>query len=135
MNPAGQVAGFHVLLICAAVSSAFRSASGQTGNPIHMAELSSKIAVQNPGDNLSVVPSPEGAHLHCIFQKLEGEATTEGLWLTSTASGADADRFRVTATSVGRTVGSVEREAPQRSSVERPLTLNAPHSDVSSLAC
>ena len=42
--------------------------------------------------------------MRCGFQKLEGEATPEGLWLTSTATGTNSltDRFRVVASAVGR---------------------------------
>src|SRR6266581_5428154 len=57
------------------------------------------------GDGLAVIATAEGARLRCAFQKLEGEATREGLWLTSTVippSGTVRDRFRIVATSVGR---------------------------------
>jgi hypothetical protein len=43
--------------------------------------------------------------LRCAFQRLEGEATREGLWLTSTVippGGAVNDRFRLLAVEVGR---------------------------------
>ena len=29
-----------------------------------------------PGDGLSVAPTPEGARLRCVFQKLEGRVTS-----------------------------------------------------------
>jgi hypothetical protein len=35
-------------------------------------------------DGLAVSPTEGGAGLRCVFQRLEGEATREGLWLTST---------------------------------------------------
>jgi hypothetical protein len=44
--------------------------------------------------------------LRCVFQRLEGEATREGLWLSSTVSNSLNDRFRVTATAVGRLDGA-----------------------------
>jgi len=43
--------------------------------------------------------------LRCVFQRLEGEATREGLWLTSTViplGGTVNDRFRLLAVEVGR---------------------------------
>lgn len=43
--------------------------------------------------------------MRCVFQRLEGEAAREGLWLTSTATNAVNDRFRVVAASVGRAAG------------------------------
>lgn len=54
------------------------------------------------GDGLSISTITNGAVLRCVFQQLEGEATTEGLWLRSTGEGADGNRFRVVATRVGR---------------------------------
>ena len=57
-----------------------------------------------PGDGLSVTATPEGARLHCLFQRLAGEATPEGLWLTSVTTNMTADHFRMVATAVGRKV-------------------------------
>jgi hypothetical protein len=56
------------------------------------------------GDGLSVSATGEGARLRCDFQRLEGEATPCGLWLRSTAHNGDTDRFRVTASGLGRDV-------------------------------
>src|SRR6266699_2073831 len=88
------------------------------------------------GDGLAVSPTAGGARLRCVFQRLEGHATREGLWLTSTVippSGTVNDRFRI----VAAAVGSVERgasEGVESESVERgalvrrsdALTLYAP---------
>ena len=65
---------------------------------------------QGRGDGLAVVPTAEGARLRCVFQRLEGEATREGMWLTSTVTNAVNDRFRVVAADVGRRSGSNLRE-------------------------
>jgi len=54
------------------------------------------------GDGLAVILTAEGARLRCAIQRLEGEATCEGLWLTSTVTNAVDDRFRLVATEVGR---------------------------------
>jgi len=40
--------------------------------------------------------------LRCVSQRLHGEATREGLWLTSTVTNAVHDRFRLVAAEVGR---------------------------------
>lgn len=61
---------------------------------------------QYQGDGLAVAATPEGAWLRCVFQRLEGEATSEGLWMISTVEGANANRFRVKAV-------AVEQEAEQ----------------------
>ncbi len=73
--------------------------------PIPMDQLGAVAGKQYQGDGLSVAATPEGARLRCVFQKLEGEATPEGLWLTSTSDAARGERFRVVARAVGRQEG------------------------------
>ena len=71
-------------------------------DPITIAELGAKAGAQYHGNGLSVVPTPEGARLRCVFQKLEGQVTPEGLWLTSTVEPQTGEQFRVVASAVGR---------------------------------
>ena len=54
------------------------------------------------GDGLAVRPDAGGAALRCVFQKLEGQVTSEGLRLSSTAEQVAGTPFRVLAQSVGR---------------------------------
>ena len=100
-------------------------------------QIGAKAGADYQGDGLAVSPTAGGARLRCVFQRLEGQVTREGLWLTSTVTNAVNDRFRVMATAVGREVVSVERGASEdveRGSVERgalvrrsdALTLYAP---------
>ena len=63
-------------------------------------QIGAKAGADYQGDGLSVRPTAEGARLRCVFQRLEGEATREGLWLTSTLTNGVSDRFRVTAAEV-----------------------------------
>src|SRR5437870_1457668 len=70
--------------------------------PFGWDEVGAKAAAQYAGEGLSVTANETSAHLNCIFQKLRGEATREGLWLTSTVTNTANVRFRVTATAVGR---------------------------------
>jgi hypothetical protein len=65
--------------------------------------LAGHVAAQSAQGNsaLSISPTADGALLHCDFQKLHGNATREGLWLTSTAR-SDDQPFRVTAISAAR---------------------------------
>ena len=56
---------------------------------------------QYHGGGLSVAATPDGARLKCVFQKLEGQATAEGLWLESTAGASKDERFRVLAVQIG----------------------------------
>src|SRR5262245_11800160 len=70
---------------------------------IPWSEVGAKAGAGYQGDGLRIIPTAEGARLRCIFQRLEGEATREGLWLVSTVTNALRERFRVLATAVGRT--------------------------------
>jgi hypothetical protein len=69
-------------------------------------ELDSKAGASYPGDGLVVQAGTNGARLRCVFQKLEGQPTAEGLWLVSTVTNAASDRFRVVAIAVGRGTAS-----------------------------
>jgi hypothetical protein len=60
-----------------------------------------RLGVDYEGDGLALTAAEPGARLHCAFQCLDGEATREGLWLTSTAPGQPRDCFKVTAAAVG----------------------------------
>ena len=78
--------------------------------PIPMDQIGAVAGKQYRGDGLSVAATSEGARLRCVFQKLEGEATTEGLWLRSTREGSQGERFRVVAAGVGRQPSSVKSD-------------------------
>jgi hypothetical protein len=65
-------------------------------------EIGARAGADYQGDGLAVTPAESGTRLHCVFQRLDGEATPEGLWLTSTVTNTVSDRFRVTAMAVGR---------------------------------
>jgi len=53
--------------------------------PIPADQLGAVAGKQYQGDALSVTATADGARLRCMFQRLEGQVTREGLWLTSTA--------------------------------------------------
>ncbi len=65
-------------------------------------QVGAKAGVDYQGDGLTVSSTADGARLHCIFQRLDGQATTGGLWLTSTATNQVSDRFQVKAAWLGR---------------------------------
>ena len=77
------------------------SAANQSA-PIPMDQLGAVAGKQYQGDGLSVIATPDGATLRCAFQRLEGQVTREGLWLSSTADNNSGERFRVMAMAVGR---------------------------------
>ena len=92
-----------------------------TTSAIPWNQIGAKAGADYKGDGLAVTPTESGAHLHCVFQRLDGEATPEGLWLTSTVTNTVSDRFRVTAMDVGRKAANATFNAPYpESSV--PLT-------------
>ena len=102
-------------LFCAValgIGSAFSLAAGAAHSAdtapaktsIPWSQLGAKAGADYQGDGLAVSPTAQGAHLRCVFQRLDGEATPEGLWLSSTVTNAVNDRFRLTAVAVGRVV-------------------------------
>jgi hypothetical protein len=94
------------LLSAMGVAHAGNMAATNTPNAIPWNEIGAKAGADYKGDGLAVSPAGSGARLHCVFQRLDGEATPEGLWLTSTVTNTVSDRFRVTATAVGRTAAN-----------------------------
>jgi hypothetical protein len=95
------------VLSLAALLAAFSAAFGGQApplpaQPIPWSQIGAKAGADYKGDGLAVSPSPGGARLRCVFQRLEGEATREGLWLTSTVTDTAKERFRLTAVSLGR---------------------------------
>ena len=90
-------------------------------------QIGAKAGANYQGDGLAVSPTAQGARLHCVFQRLDGEATPEGLWLTSTVTNTPSDRFRVTAMAVGRVTPCAPEAS--RTSNNQPSTSNIPLED------
>jgi hypothetical protein len=76
---------------------------GQTNAPIPWDQIGVKAGADYHGGGLAVTPATDSARLHCVFQRLDGEATREGLWLVSTVTNTLPDRFQVKAAAIGRT--------------------------------
>lgn len=76
--------------------------SEQRSSPISMDRRGILAGKQYQADGLLVTATPSGARLNCIFQRLDGEATSDGLWLNSASKNTPAERFRVKAVSIGR---------------------------------
>ena len=70
--------------------------------PIPFSEIGGKATVDYQGEALGITATPDGARLRCGFQKLEGRATAQGLWLESSAPGGG--EFCLVATTVDREV-------------------------------
>ena len=89
--------------LAAAAEDSADAATATTAIP--WSQLGAKAGADYQGDALAVIPTAEGARLRCVFQRLEGEATRQGLWLTSTVippGGTVKDCFRLVAVDVGR---------------------------------
>jgi hypothetical protein len=82
----------------AAITSLARAENAR----IPFSEIGAKATADYQGAALGITATPEGACLRCGFQKLEGRATSEGLWLESTVPGGG--EFRLVATTVRREV-------------------------------
>jgi hypothetical protein len=68
---------------------------------IPISDIGARATSNYQGDALAVTAIANGARLRCEFQKLEGHATPEGLWLESTKPGGTG-KLRLTASALGR---------------------------------
>ncbi len=84
--------------------------AGEENARIRFSEIGAKATADYQGDALGVAATLDGARLRCGFQKLEGHATTEGLWLESTVPGGG--EFRLVATTVDREGSECRIDAP-----------------------
>ena len=94
------------LFIYSSPAAAPDAAPAPTHAPIPWDQIGAKAGADYRGDGLRVTAQGESVKLNCMFQRLEGEATPEGLWLTSTVTNQVQDRFRVVATALGRTTSN-----------------------------
>ncbi|HOY59886.1 MAG TPA: hypothetical protein PK640_17350, partial [Verrucomicrobiota bacterium] len=81
-------------------------AAVKSAPPIPAEQVGMVAAGQYRGDGASVEATPDGARLTCVFQRIEGEATGEGLWLSSPHGEFGERALRVIALEVGRGGGS-----------------------------
>ena len=84
------------------LSRCTNSIANQADIPIPFDQIGTMAAKQYKGDGLAITATPDGASLHCAFQRLNARVTTEGLWLASIVDGAKGEPFRVIARSLGR---------------------------------
>jgi hypothetical protein len=95
-------------LLCSGISLSLIAACGlgkaaiQSPVPIPWSQIGATAGADYKGDGLSVAATQTGARLHCVFQRLDGEATLQGLQLISTATNKPGDRFGVTAIKIER---------------------------------
>jgi hypothetical protein len=122
------VVGSLVALHCATVATAAstndllvktpESTGDNLPKTIPWNQVGAKAGADYHGEGLAVIPTTDGAELHCMFQRLDGEVTREGLWLTSTVANLGNDRFRVMAVAVGRRMAG-EQQATSETQLPR----------------
>ena len=97
----------------------------RVNSPIAWCDLGAKATAQYSGDGLAIATTQDGTvRLRCVFQKLDGEVTCGGLWLSSTAcdaAPAPASPFRLVAAAFGREGDSLAT-LPQRGAVSATST-------------
>jgi len=87
----------------AAAPNSDRSTNPATpAQPVPWSSIGATAEAGYNGDGLTLTPTSKGARLHCSFQRLEAEATDEGLWLRSTATNAPDRPVQVKAAALGR---------------------------------
>ncbi len=91
----------HALIAVCWLTSSLQSS--EPGTPVEQAraipfaQLGAEAQKQYHGTGLGVTSTVQGARLRAVFQKLEAEATAEGLWIESTETPGTPERFRVRA--------------------------------------
>ena len=109
-------------LLAMRVTQAADLAATNTPAAIPWNQIGAKAGANYQGDGLAVSPTAQGARLHCIFQRLDGEATPEGLWLTSTVTNTPSDRFQVTAMAVWRVTPCAPGASERTSNSQHPIS-------------
>lgn len=96
-----------VLMILSLAIAGFASGAETPSSPmpetIPWSEIGARADAQYAGDGLSILTSGGKTVLKSMLQRLEGEATAEGLWVASVSETEGGGRFRIRAESVGRT--------------------------------
>src|SRR5215831_18954413 len=97
-----QIVVVLLLTLASVQAQTFTTVPAKPQASIPWSQLGAKAGADYKGDGLVLTQSQSGARLRCVFQRLQGEATPGGLWLTSTVTNTVSERFRVKATAVGR---------------------------------
>src|SRR5258708_320804 len=68
---------------------------------VTLSECAVPLGAESSGNGTSVFAEAGRTRVPCLCQRLEGEATAEGLWLTSMITNTVSDRFRVRSVGIG----------------------------------
>jgi hypothetical protein len=93
-----------------ALALAFAGSARAKNLPIPSSGIGAKATADYQGDALGITATPDGARLRCGFQKLEGHATAEGVWLESTVPGGGEFRLVLKCQFAGKTSQGVAGE-------------------------
>ena len=132
------------LLAALALALTVPARAGTQPAAIPFSDIGARATANYQGDALGVTATADGARLRCGFQKLEGHATPEGLWLESTKPGGA--QLRLVAVAVGRggsragQCAVTEAASPQERHVYRrsqgPSSVrSAMYTDATALTC
>ena len=91
---------FNWLLAALVLALTVPGRAGTQPAAIPFSDIGERATAGYQGEALGVTATADGARLRCGFQKLEGHATPEGLWLESTKPGGG--KVRMVAVAVGR---------------------------------
>lgn len=94
---------FVILTFCATIRTLAGNPSPPAQIPISVNQIGVLATKEYQGDGLSITASADGARLRCVFQRLEGRVTPEGLWLHSVSTDLSSEPFRIRARAVRRT--------------------------------
>lgn len=83
-------------------SGSLKPSGGTDSQSAPWNQIGAKAGADYHSEGLAVTSEANGARLHCFFQRLDGEATTGGLWVTSTVTTQRSARFQVKAVRLGR---------------------------------
>ena len=92
--------GLNWLLLTAALTGTGWAGPEAPPVAIPFSDVGARAIAGYQGDALGIKATADGARLRCGFQKLEGHATPEGLWLESAAAGGG--RLRLSAIALWR---------------------------------
>ncbi len=96
------VFGVILLPLQAALPEAANLNDAPQARAIPFAQLGAEAQKQYSGTGIGVTSTADGARLRAAFQKLEAEATAEGLWIESTETAEQPERFCLRAMKVGQ---------------------------------
>jgi hypothetical protein len=108
MTQTSRAIGVSLCLLYATMAGVLCASDAASPSAPHPAILLDQLGAEAQkhyaGEGISISPTAKGAQVRSVLQDLEGEASPDGLWLTSNADedAGKVNRFRVRAVEFGR---------------------------------